>query len=89
MKLQKDVMDWLDSRLGIRELLHKNLDGYSLPRNVNIWYTLGAVLLTMFGLQFLTGILLLNALYLVHQNLSHCFCLINLCVRLKRVRLSK
>jgi len=59
MKLQKEAMDWLDSRLGVRELLHNNLQGYLLPRNINIWYTLGAVLLAMFGLQFLTGILLL------------------------------
>lgn len=59
MKLQKGVMDWLDSRLGIREIMHANMGGYLLPRNINIWYTLGAVLLAMFGLQFLTGILLL------------------------------
>lgn len=59
MKPHKDAMDWLDSRLGIRELLHNNLAGYLLPRNINIWYTLGAVLMAMFGLQFLTGILLL------------------------------
>ena len=59
MKLQKDLMDWLDRRLGVREILHGNLEGYLLPRNINIWYTLGAVLMAMFGLQFLTGILLL------------------------------
>lgn len=59
MKLQKQAMDWLDSRIGIRELLHQNLGGYLLPRNVNVWYTMGAVLLALFGLQFLTGILLL------------------------------
>lgn len=59
MKLQKEAMNWLDSRLGIRELLHSNLNGYLLPRNVNVWYTMGAVLLALFGLQFLTGILLL------------------------------
>ncbi len=59
MNLPKIAVDWLDNRLGIRELIHKNMGGYLLPRNVNIWYTLGAVLLVMFGLQFLTGILLL------------------------------
>jgi len=59
MNLSKGVMDWLDSRLGIREILHANLGGYLLPRNVNVWYTMGAVLLAMFSLQFLTGILLL------------------------------
>jgi len=59
MRLQRQVIDWLDSRLGIRELLHQNLGGYLLPRNVNIWYTMGSVLLALLGLQFLTGILLL------------------------------
>jgi len=52
-------MDWLDSRLGVSELLHQQLGGYKLPRNINIWYTLGAVIMALFGLQFLTGILLL------------------------------
>ena len=59
MKIQKMAMDWLDQRLGIREILHENLNGYLLPKNVNVWYTLGSVLLALFGLQFVTGILLL------------------------------
>lgn len=59
MKLQKIAVDWLDSRLGVSDLLHQQLGGYKLPRNINIWYTLGAVIMALFGLQFLTGILLL------------------------------
>ena len=59
MNIQKGIMDWVDSRLGVRDLMFANLGGYLLPRNINIWYTLGAVLMAMFGLQFLTGILLL------------------------------
>ncbi len=59
MNLAKETVDWLDRRLGVRELLHSNLGGYLLPRNVNIWYTMGSVLLALFGLQFLTGLLLL------------------------------
>lgn len=55
----KQLIDWVDVRLGVRELLRSNLQGYLLPRNVNIWYSLGAVLLVLFSLQFLTGILLL------------------------------
>ncbi len=45
--------------MGIREILQDNLTKYLLPRNVNVWYTLGAVLMTLFALQFATGILLL------------------------------
>jgi ubiquinol-cytochrome c reductase cytochrome b subunit len=53
------LFDYLDVRLGLREILSRHLTGYLLPRNINIWYTLGAVLLALFTLQFLTGILLL------------------------------
>jgi len=59
MVWRKRLVDWLDARLGVREVLEKNLTGYLLPRNVNVWYTLGAVLLALFALQFATGILLL------------------------------
>ena len=53
------VLDYLDVRLGVREIIKNNLTGYLLPRNVNSWYTLGSVVLTLFALQVLTGILLL------------------------------
>jgi ubiquinol-cytochrome c reductase cytochrome b subunit len=53
------IVDFVDQRLGIREIFDKELRGYLLPRRVNAWYTLGAVLLALFGLQILTGILLL------------------------------
>jgi ubiquinol-cytochrome c reductase cytochrome b subunit len=53
------LFDYLDVRLGLRELLTRHLTGYLLPRNINLWYTLGAVLLALFAVQFLTGILLL------------------------------
>jgi ubiquinol-cytochrome c reductase cytochrome b subunit len=57
--MPKRIVDWLDLRLGIRDILEQNLTKYLLPRNINVWYTLGAVLLTLFALQFATGILLL------------------------------
>jgi len=57
--MHKRLLDFLDVRLGIRDILEQNLTKYLLPRNVNIWFTLGAVLLTLFALQFVTGVLLL------------------------------
>lgn len=69
MRLYNEAIDWLDRRLGVREIMHNNLQGYLLPRNVNIWYTLGAVLMAMFGLQFLTGILLL-IFYVPHTDMA-------------------
>jgi ubiquinol-cytochrome c reductase cytochrome b subunit len=59
MAFKKRIVDFLDVRLGIRDILEQNLTRYLLPRNINFWYTLGAVLLTLFGLQFASGILLL------------------------------
>jgi ubiquinol-cytochrome c reductase cytochrome b subunit len=59
MALKQRIVDYLDVRLGIRDLLEKNLTDYLLPRDTNVWYTLGAVLLTLFALQFASGILLL------------------------------
>lgn len=59
MGIVKPIVDFIDQRLGLREIFDKEIRGYLLPRNVNAWYTLGAVLLTLFGLQIATGILLL------------------------------
>jgi ubiquinol-cytochrome c reductase cytochrome b subunit len=55
----KRVYDWIDLRIGIREIVRKELTGYLLPRNINEWYSLGSVLLVIFVLQVLTGVLLL------------------------------
>lgn len=59
MPLRKRIVDYLDVRLGIRDILEQNLTRYLLPRNINAWYTLGSVLLTLFAIQFATGVLLL------------------------------
>jgi ubiquinol-cytochrome c reductase cytochrome b subunit len=59
MRIVTLLIDFVDRRLGVREIFDKELRGYLLPRNVNAWYTLGAVLLVLFGLQIFTGILLL------------------------------
>ncbi|MBE0577616.1 MAG: cytochrome bc complex cytochrome b subunit [Desulfuromonadales bacterium] len=55
----KWLVEFVEVRLGVKELYNRELKGYLLPRNVNAWYTLGAVLLALFTLQTLTGILLL------------------------------
>lgn len=55
----KNIYHWLDVRLGVGELVEKRLTGYLLPRSINAWYSLGSVLLVIFGIQVVTGILLL------------------------------
>ena len=59
MKLLSDVVSWLEVRLGIKELMEKELTGYLLPRNINLWYSMGSILLFIFVMQVITGILLL------------------------------
>lgn len=59
MKIFNMIIDWVDVRLGVKELWRENTTGYLVPKNINKWYSLGTVLLALFGLQFLTGILLL------------------------------
>ena len=59
MTLLKRLIDWIDVRIGVREVAEKQLTGYLLPRNINVWYSLGSILLFIFGLQVVTGMLLL------------------------------
>jgi ubiquinol-cytochrome c reductase cytochrome b subunit len=59
MELFKTIYDWFEVRLGISELAEKKLSGYLLPRNINVWYSLGSILLFIFTMQIITGILLL------------------------------
>lgn len=59
MRFFKRIYDWVDVRLGARELVEKELTGYLLPRNINVWYSMGSILLFIFAMQVVTGILLL------------------------------
>jgi len=59
MTLLKKIVDWIDLRIGVREIVRKELTGYLLPRTINAWYSMGSILLVAFALQVLTGILLL------------------------------
>ena len=59
MSLIKKVVDWIDVRVGTREVVEKELTGYLLPRNINVWYSMGSILLFAFALQVVTGMLLL------------------------------
>ena len=59
MTLLKMITDWIDRRIGVREIVRKELTGYLLPRNINAWYSMGSILLVAFALQVLSGILLL------------------------------
>ena len=59
MSWLKKLYRFIDLRIGVGQIVDKELTGYLLPRNINDWYSLGSVLLVAFALQVVTGMLLL------------------------------
>ncbi len=49
---------WLDRRLPILRLTHDSFVAYPTPRNLNYWWTFGAMLSLCLGVQIITGIVL-------------------------------
>jgi ubiquinol-cytochrome c reductase cytochrome b subunit len=54
-----NIRNWVEVRIGLDELVKKQLTGYMVPRNINIFYTLGFVALAAFVSQVITGFFLL------------------------------
>ncbi len=52
------VMKWIERRLPIFGLVHSSFVAYPTPRNLNYWWTFGAILSMMLGVQVLTGVIL-------------------------------
>jgi ubiquinol-cytochrome c reductase cytochrome b/c1 subunit len=57
-KPQNPLMRWLERRLPIASLVHSSFIAYPTPRNLNYWWTFGAILTFMLGAQIVTGIVL-------------------------------
>ncbi|MCL4501729.1 MAG: cytochrome bc complex cytochrome b subunit [Deltaproteobacteria bacterium] len=53
------IREWLEIRIGLNEIIRSQLTEYRVPKNINIFYTLGMVAFAAFLIQVLTGILLL------------------------------
>jgi ubiquinol-cytochrome c reductase cytochrome b subunit len=53
------IREWLEIRLGLDEIIRSQLTDYRIPKNINIFYTLGMVAFGAFLFQVVTGILLL------------------------------
>ena len=49
---------WIDSRLPIIRLGYDSFVAYPTPRNLNYWWTFGAILSMMLIVQLVTGIVL-------------------------------
>ena len=66
----QQIRDWLEVRIGLDELIKSQLTEYRVPKNLNLFYTLGMVAFAAFTIQVVTGILLLT--YYVPQE-EHAF----------------
>jgi len=52
------ALQWFERRLPILSLMHSSFVAYPTPRNLNYWWTFGAILSFMLGIQILTGVIL-------------------------------
>lgn len=57
--MMNKVKQWLEVRIGIEDLIKTQLTEYRVPKNINIFYTLGFVALVGYLLQVISGIFLL------------------------------
>ncbi len=49
---------WLDSRLPVLRLAHDSFIDFPTPKNLNYWYTFGAILALCLVIQIITGVVL-------------------------------
>ena len=61
------IRNWVEIRIGLDELIRTQLTEYMVPRDINIFYTLGFVALAAFISQTITGIFLL-IYYVPHSD---------------------
>ncbi len=52
-------IDWVHYRTGIKDIVRDQITEYRVPPKLNKWYSLGGLSLFIFGLQLVTGVLLL------------------------------
>jgi ubiquinol-cytochrome c reductase cytochrome b/c1 subunit len=52
------ALKWIERRLPLIGLMHSSFVAYPTPRNLNYWWTFGAILSLMLGVQILTGVIL-------------------------------
>jgi len=52
------VLKWIERRLPILGFMHGSFVAYPTPRNLNYWWTFGAILSFMLAIQIVTGVIL-------------------------------
>ena len=63
----KNFIDWLDERIALRNIIQAQILDYRLPKNINIFHTLGFLALIAFSVEALTGIILM-VYYVPHPD---------------------
>lgn len=53
------IKNWLDVRIGLGDLVQTKVIDYRIPKNINIFYTLGFIAVIAYAVEALTGIILL------------------------------
>jgi ubiquinol-cytochrome c reductase cytochrome b/c1 subunit len=66
---QNAFLKWFEARLPIIGLVHSSFVVYPTPKNLNYWWTFGAILSFMLGVQIITGIILVMH-YTPHVDLA-------------------
>lgn len=61
------MKNWLEVRIGLDDLVKTHLTEYRVPKNINLLYTLGFVVLAGYAIQVISGILLL-VYYIPHPD---------------------
>lgn len=65
--MRERIKDWLEVRIGLDDLVKTQVKEYRVPKNINIFYTLGFVAAAGYLIQVLSGILLL-VYYVPHPD---------------------
>jgi ubiquinol-cytochrome c reductase cytochrome b/c1 subunit len=55
---QDKTLQWIERRLPILGFAHSSFVAYPTPRNLNYWWTFGAILAMMLAVQIITGVVL-------------------------------
>ena len=63
------ALKWIERRLPIMGLMHSSFVAYPTPRNLNYWWTFGAILSMMLAVQIVTGVILAMH-YTPHADLA-------------------
>jgi ubiquinol-cytochrome c reductase cytochrome b subunit len=61
------IRNWIDIRIGLGDLIQTKVINFRIPKNINIFYTLGFIAFIAFVVEAVTGILLL-IYYIPHPD---------------------